>query len=126
MAFVPGTPPGRNAGDIGDRTRALRPACRLTTKEIERARRMRRSGETIDVIARSLGHAIDDIELALAAMRTKKPNRSRATINSTIAAREFIANEADGAEPHWATLDRLLGELTMLRVLVGLPPLRKP
>jgi hypothetical protein len=52
-------------------------------------------------------------------MRTRNRARSRATLNVTLAAREFVVSEANDGEGMWATVDRLLGELSLRRAFAG-------
>jgi hypothetical protein len=117
--FQGGFPPGPHAGDISPVTRALRPRVALSDEQCAQVRRNRRSGKAIGEIAADFGCSIEDVRVALATMRTRNRARSRATLNVTLAAWEFVASEANGGEVLWATVDRLLGELTIRRAFAG-------
>ncbi len=124
MSFVGGHPPGPHAGDISPYTEALRPAVRLTPQECRRARRLRRGGRGIPEIAARLAVSEDDVQLALATIRTPKKAATRGTLNVTLEAHEFVAGEARDHEPCWETVDRLLVELVFRRVMAGVPTSR--
>jgi hypothetical protein len=121
MPFVGGHPPGPHAGDMSPYTETLRPAIRLTVQECRRARRLRRNGHGITEIASRLGVPHEEIRLALATIRTPKRPATRGTLNVTVEAREFILDEAQGHEPCWETVDRLLVELAFRRAMAGAP-----
>lgn len=121
MAYVKGTPPGPNAGDISPLTVALRPANRLTEEQCAHARQLRRDNPSLTDfdIAQLIGGGAseEDVRLALATIRTPNPNPTRATLNVTIEAAEFVAREAQHGEARWETVDRLFGELAQLRAV---------
>lgn len=117
--FQGGFPPGPHAGDISPLTEALRAPVPLSREHCVTARRMRREGETLEAIAAVLNCSEDDLKLALATLRTRNRTRSRATLNVTLAARDFVAGEALDGEVLWETVDRLLGELTFHRVFAS-------
>ena len=121
MVFAGGTPPSPHAGDISPLTQALRPPLPLPPEQCARARHLRRRGLDMAVIAARLGAPLDDVKLALAAMRTTNPTPTRATLNGTVAARDFVTGESEPGEPCWETLDRLLGELALRRAAAGVP-----
>jgi hypothetical protein len=125
MTFhFPSTPPAPNVGDISPLTVALRPASGLTEEQEEFAREMKRRDPSLSAttIAAQVGGSEEGVLLALRNLRTRNPRRSRATINGTLEAAAFLANEALNGEPRWQTLDRVLGELAYWRALAGLPP----
>ena len=115
MPFAKGQPPAPNAGDMSPLTKVLRPAVEFTENECQRARRLRRRGHEIDDIAARLGAVAAPVRQALATMRTKTPEKSRRSLNVTLAAHRFVADEAEPGEPCWETVDRLLGELALRR-----------
>ena len=114
MAFK-GKAPGSASGEMSKRTEALRPAILLTPKEVQDARRMRRSGLDPSVIAESLGKPLEDVEKALVQMRMPRPETTRGTLNVTLAAHRFVMRERVGNEPLWQTFDRIVDELLRLR-----------
>lgn len=115
MPFAGGQPPGPHAGDMSSLTKALRPDIELTPEQCETARRLRRAGRDVAVIAMRLGAAEEEVRPALATMRTRKQAATRRSLNVTLAAHEFVRGEAAEGEACWETVDRLLGELTMRR-----------
>ena len=119
MSFVGGHPPGPHAGDMSPHTQALRPPIGLTTKQCVTARRLRRRGWEVAEICSRLHAAEDDVVQALATMRTKNAAATRATLNSTLAARDYVLGEAEDDEACWETLDRLLVELAFRRAMAG-------
>lgn len=116
IQFQGGLPPGPHAGDISPLTEALRAPLPLSSDQCLAARQMRRAGKSLEVISESMNCSVEDVKLALAAMRTRNRARSRATLNVTLAARDFVLGEALKGEVAWETVDRLLGELTFYRV----------
>jgi hypothetical protein len=80
---------------------------------------MRRAGKEIAAIAATLGAEEGDIRHALAAMRTKKRDATRRSLNVTLAAHELVRGEAANGEPRWQTMDRLLVELMIRRAMAG-------
>ena len=125
MAFK-GKAPGSGAGDISKRTEALRPAILLTPREVQEARRMRRSGLEPDVIANALAKPLDEIEKALVQMRMPRPETTRGTLNVTLAAHRVVMAERQGDEPLWQTFDRLIGELLQRRSQATPAPAPRP
>ena len=121
MSFVGGSAPGPRAGDISALTEALRPPIKMTPEHCQAARRLRRGGLQIGEIANRLMAPEDEVRQALATMRTRKRRATRRSLNVTLAAHEFVRNEADPREVCWETVDRLLGELAFRRALAGAP-----
>ena len=119
MVFAGGTPPAPHAGEISPLTEALRPHIRLPPKKCARARALRRRGVDIPLIAARLAAPLTQINLALAVLRTTNPAPSRATLNGTVEARDFVKREAEPGEACWQTLDRLLYELALRRAAAG-------
>jgi hypothetical protein len=119
--FSGGTPPGPHAGNMSRLTRVLRPPLGLTPEQCREARQLRRAGHGIADIVAAIGATEESIRQALAAMRTRKRDATRRSLNVTLAAHEFVAGQADEREPLWQTVDRLLMELAMRRVLAGAP-----
>lgn len=115
--FTGGFPPGPDAGNISPKTTMLRPRMTLSDEQCSDARRLRRTGKTIEEIASTLSVHVEDVRLALAAMRTRRRAPTRAALNVTIAARDFVAAEGEPGEVTWQTVERLLGELTLRRAL---------
>jgi hypothetical protein len=121
MAFHGGHPPGPNAGEISPQTEALRPLIQLPDKQCKAARRLRRKGWEVPEIAKRFNTSENDVWLAIATMRTSKPLSTRATLNVTVEARDFVLSEAEDHEACWETLDRLLVELAFRRAMAGAP-----
>ena len=119
MMFQGGQPPGPHAGDISPLTEALRPPISLTPKQCEAMRRLRRKGWEITQIANRYSVSDDEVCQALATMRTRRENFTRATLNVTVEAEQFVAAEAQDQEARWETMDRLLGELAIRRAWDG-------
>jgi len=118
--FVRGYPPGPHAGDISPMTEALRPPVHLLPAQCDAARRLRRSGLEMEEIAQALGATVEEVEEALATMRTPNPDATRGNLNVTIAAHEFVLREADD-EAVWSTVDRLFIELMYWRAWARVP-----
>ena len=118
MAFK-GKAPGSGAGDISKRTEALRPAIHLLPREVQEARRLRRSGAEPAAIAARLGKPLDEVEKALVQMRMPRPETTRGTLNVTLAAHKVVMAERRGDEPLWQTFDRIVDELLWLRSQAG-------
>jgi hypothetical protein len=114
MAFK-GKAPGSAAGDMSKRTEALRPVILLTPAEVQKARKMRRSGLEPSLIADALSKPLDEVEKALVQMRMPRPESTRGTLNITLAAHQIILRERKGNEPLWQTFDRIVDELLRLR-----------
>ena len=114
MAFK-GKAPGSGAGDMSRRTELLRPAILLSPREVQQARRMRRTGLAPESIAETLGKPLDEVEKALVQMRMPRPETTRGTLNVTLAAHRVVMAERRGDEPLWQTFDRILDELLQLR-----------
>jgi hypothetical protein len=126
MAFK-GKAPGSAAGEMSKRTEALRPPILLTPKEVQEARRMRRSGMDPHAIAETLGKPMDEVEKALVQMRMPRPESTRGTLNITLAAHNVVMKERRGNEPLWQTFDRIVDELLQLRAQAeGKPALAAP
>lgn len=120
MAFK-GKPPGGGAGEMSQRTVALRPPIALNPQEAARARRLRRRGASPDAIAAQLSAPVEEVEKALVQMRTRRPETTRGTLNVTLAAHRLVLAERRGDEPLWQTMDRLLDELLRLRAGAAAP-----
>jgi predicted transcriptional regulator len=118
---VKGTPPGPNAGNISQLTEILRPPIDLIPDQCLAARRMRRRRHEVSDIARRLGATEQQVQQALATMRTRQIQVSRRSLNVTVEAHQFVGNEAFNGEPCWETVDRLLGELAIRRAMAGVP-----
>jgi hypothetical protein len=117
--FVKGTPPDPHAGNISPLTEMLRPPIGLTPEQCLTARGMRRRGYEVPDITALLGATEQQVQQALATMRTRHIHVSRRTLNVTVEAHRFVKDEAVGGEPCWETVDRLLGELAIRRAMVG-------
>lgn len=109
------TPPGFHAGDMSRRTARLRPDIGLSEEVIAAIRRERKKGEEPAAIAATLSLPLAVVEKSLLAMRTPKGERSRATLNCTLAAQAIVLRERRDEEPIWQTVDRLLDELRLRR-----------
>ncbi len=107
-------PPGGKFGP-SPQTQMLRPNVKLSDIEIAAARKRRKENASIEDIAEELGFAIEEIELALASMRTPTVNPTRRTINVGINAYNAIISEKGNGEALWQTMDKLLTELQNLR-----------
>jgi hypothetical protein len=123
MEFYGGTAPALDAGDIGQHTTRLRPAICLSKDECSEARRQKRADPSLSAadIAGRLGEGATEgaVLLALATLRTRNMRPTRATINASIEAGEFLKRERRQGERIWEVQDRLLGELVTLRGLVA-------
>ena len=117
---VESDPPGGKFGPSAN-TQARRPDCALSEQEIEEVRRLRKADPCppIEDLAELFGVAHQDIEIALAAMRTPVLNPKRKTVNVGIAAYSAILKEKQVGEPIWVTMDRVLTELYKLRNASG-------
>lgn len=114
-----GFPPGPHAGDISPTTTSLRPRIALAPERCTEARRLRRNGLSVAQIACELDADEEDVRLALAAMRTRRRTPTRASLNVTVAARDFVAAESRVGEATWQTVERLFVELTFRRAMSG-------
>ena len=101
-------------------TKALRPRALISKRDAIRARRMKRRHRGMseaDIAARLGGGVTEEgVRQALEVMRTRNPSASRATLNVTTAARDFVEAEKQDGEPTWEVVDDLFGELAMARV----------
>jgi hypothetical protein len=95
---------------MSPRTAALRPDIDLTEEQVAQARQMRRAGSRVDWIAMVLGVSLEATERALLAMRTPKDNRTRASLNVTLEARDYVLGLQKRGEAVHQTVDRILGE----------------
>lgn len=118
-AFTGGDPPAPHAGDISPLTEALRPRIRLTRDQCKEARRLGRLGVRPEDVALQLGEPEEQVKLAMATLRTTVEDATRATLNVTMGAREFVATEAIHGESVWQTVDRLFIELAFRRALMS-------
>jgi hypothetical protein len=123
MEFYGGTAPAPDAGGIGQHTARLRPAIGLDKDRCTEARRLKRADPALSAadIAGRLGEGATEgaVLLALATLRTKNMRPTRATINASIEAAEFLKAERRQGERIWEVEDRLLAELIRLRGLVA-------
>ncbi len=101
--------------DEGRRTRRLRPFHGFTQAQVAQIRTLKKQGLDDAAIATELGVDVHRVELALAALRTRRASPTRFTVNVGDGAHRFIRSEQQGAEAMWQTVDRLLTELQMLR-----------
>ncbi len=120
-----GRPPRAGAGEMSQRTAALRPPIALTPEEAPKARALRRRGAEPEHIAERLGAPLAKVEKALVQMRSRRPETTRGTLNVTLAAHRLVMAERRGDEPLWRTMDRLLDELLRLRAQTGPRPRRR-
>ena len=99
-------------GDFGPskRTKRLRPVCNLNEKQIDYARSMRKRGASDDVIAKHFDVSLDDVHIALSAMRTRVLSHRRRTLNVTVAAYNYVLSKKVDKECVWQTVDRILTE----------------
>ena len=118
-AFTGGDPPSPHAGDISPLTEALRPRIRLTQGQSKEARRLGQLGMKPAEVAVQLGEPEDQVKLAMATLRTAAESASRATLNVTTGAREFVGTEAQPGEAIWQTVDRLFVELAFRRAFMS-------
>ena len=101
--------------DEGRRTRRLRPFHGFTKAQVVQIRTLKKQGMDERGIATELGVDVHRVELALAALRTRRASPTRFTVNVGDGAHRFIRSEQRGTEPMWQTVDRLLTELQSLR-----------
>ncbi|MCK8785242.1 hypothetical protein M0638_12685 [Roseomonas sp. NAR14] len=107
-----GTPPAPDCGAISPRTEALRPDIGLSEEVVGAIRRLRKQGQPAADIAATLALPIEVVERAMLAMRTDRPDSTRATLNVTREAARFVNGERGRPdEPIWAVMDRLVAEL---------------
>ncbi|MFT8245224.1 hypothetical protein [Roseomonas sp. BN140053] len=109
------TPPGHHAGDTSHRTIRLRPDLGLAEEVVAAIRRERKKGQEPAQIAATLSLPVAAVDRALLALRTPRPERTRATLNVTREAAALVHREKQGDEPLWQTMDRLLDELRKRR-----------
>jgi hypothetical protein len=83
--------------------------------QVSEARRLRKRGFEIPDIAERLGVVIEEVQIAIAPMRTPVPRHTRRTVNVGVAAYRAIIEEKKHGESVWQTMDRLLTELHSLR-----------
>lgn len=114
LAFK-GRPPGSGAGEMSQRTAALRPHIALDAAQATKARFLRRRGAEPAAIAERLGLPVEEVEKALVQMRSPRPESTRGTLNVTLAAHRLVMAERIGDEPLWRTMDRMFDELLRLR-----------
>lgn len=112
--MVVSNPPGGQFGP-SPRTQMLRPDCGMDEWQVGEARRLRKEGVEIQDIAEQLGVAIEEVQVAIAPMRTPVPHHTRRTVNVGVAAYRAIMAEKQQGEAVWQTMDRLLTELHNLR-----------
>ena len=124
MAFVGGYPPGPHAGDISPLTEALRPPVRMPPAQCKAARRLRRCDWKAEDIAVEFNAPINEVDKALATLRTPNPGATRANLNVTTAAHEFVVREGDAGESVWSVVDRMFIELMYWRARGGVPLVR--
>lgn len=98
-----------NAGTISRTTVALRQPLALTPEERLHAKRLRKTGLEIWQVARKMGLIEEDVALALANIRTKRPNPPRISLNVSVAAAEKVKAMQLPGEAIWQTVNRLLG-----------------
>ena len=121
--MVESDPPGGDF-DASPRTVALRPDCALDDKQMAEARRMRRQGHAEQTIADHFHVSSEDVQIALAGLRTRVPHHRRRTLNVGLAAYRAVQAEQLPHEATWQTVDRLLTELDDLRRRIGRRRLR--
>jgi hypothetical protein len=108
------TPPAP-VQDAGPQTKALRPAHGLPDDVVADIRMERRAGTPPADIATALGLPVEKVELALAAMRTARPDRTRRSLNVGIEAAAWVHAQRRPDEAVWQTVDRLIDELIRRR-----------
>ncbi len=118
MSYIAGTRPGPNCGAMSPTTKAIRPPVGMPEKTRRRARRLLKRGKTVAEIALAVGYPEEVVRVAVAPVRTSNPSRTRATLNVTLNAADFVHKERLPDEPVWEATDRLLTELAMLRAKV--------
>ena len=99
----------------GKRTAKLRPQHGFTNVQVYQVRKLRKQGFSNEEIAGHMNADIHSVDIALSALRTKRPNPDRCTINVGSNAGSVIKSEQMPGEPMWQTVDRLLTELHDLR-----------
>jgi hypothetical protein len=122
MEFHGGTAPALDAGDIGGHTVSLRPAIDLDKDQCNEARRLKRADPALSAadIASRLDEGATEgaVLLALAMLPTKNFRPARRSANVTLEAVDFLRVEQHERGRVWQTADRLIAELTQLRVIV--------
>lgn len=112
--MVVSNPPGGQFGP-SPLTQMLRPDCGMDESQVTEARRLRKEGFAVEDIAEQLGFAIEEIQIAIAPIRTPISHHTRRTVNVGVAAYNAIMMEKRQGEAVWQTMDRLLTELHNLR-----------
>jgi hypothetical protein len=102
------TVPG-DAGEISPATLRLRAPLFLSYEQRNAAKMWRQVGLEIWEIAEEMGVSETDVALALANIRTHRPQHPRRTLNVSVAAwAKFNAMRLPG-EAMWQTVNRVLG-----------------
>lgn len=96
-------------------TRALRPPHGFDKDTLNQIRTLRKQGVPGEEIAEMIGGDLERVRVALAALRTRRMNPNRRTINVGREAFRELQEEQRPGEPMWQTIDRLLTELHELR-----------
>jgi hypothetical protein len=97
------------AGEISTITVALRAPLALTPEQRMQAKRWRKTGLEIWEVAEEMGLPEEEVALALANIRTKRPNPPRISLNVSVAAAEKVKAMQRTGEALWQTVNRLLG-----------------
>lgn len=108
----------RSHNQVAERTTMRRPSHNLLPGEAKRAKEMRDSGMTFQEIAGAIGQPVRDVELAIAATRSRNPDSPFAVINTdTLTKDRFLAFRLpdDGSEHD--VLVRLLNQAEAYRRL---------
>lgn len=102
--------------------RQWRPPTSLSLRDARRARQMRRQNHPPHVIAARLKADVRDVELALSAMRGKRPEgTNHATLNVTLETAEAVRQYADFVgKPVWQAMEDIVNTARD-GGLIGLP-----
>lgn len=112
MANFTGTPPSPRAGDINPVTKLIRPHHGVTDEQRQTARYMLVSrGMTFEEIAAALDLFEWQIREALSTVRLPKKSRSRASLNVSLEAAEFVQRQRLPGEAVWETMNRLISSI---------------
>ena len=93
--------------DANPRTKALRPQTTLSPQQIEEARNKRRDGLNPDDIAKDMNQPVDQINLALANLRTTVRDPDRRTLNVSPEMHAYVMSNLQKGESVKDALDRL-------------------
>jgi len=112
MPTFNGTPPAPHAGDINPATKMIRPHHGVTDEQRQIARRMLvHDRMTFAAIAAVLGLLEWQVREALSTVRLPGKSKSRASLNVSLEAAEFVRRQSLPGEAVWETMNRLISSI---------------